>query len=228
MEKLWSVPEEWPGETVFIICGGPSALTQDVERLKGRRVIVVNSSYELAPWADILFFGDTRWWTIHAPKVMKLPIRVVTCSNVRHRKVLFLARSRPPEFSTDRSKVSMRRTSLTAAINLAAHMIGKGKIVLLGADGKKGEDGKTHHHSPHPWPPRPGCWEAQRKDLAMIAPKAAGRGIEIVNASPGSAWDIWPIVELTDVLCAGEVAATGLDANQSSAGFDPGNVGDRG
>ncbi len=85
------------------------------------------------------------------------------------------------------------------AINVAAHLIGwSGRIVLLGADGKRHKDGRSHHHAAHPWPVRPGCWDIQKRDLMEIAPQL--NGVEVVNASPGSAWDVWPIVQIEDVL----------------------------
>ena len=92
-------------------------------------------------------------------------------------------------------------------MNLAALLLGmSGRIILFGADGKRADGvkdkrgkiipGASHHHAPHPWPVREGCWEVQRRDLAEIAPQLAARGIEVLNASPGSAWaDIWPVVD---------------------------------
>ena len=62
MKPFWSVPREWPGETVFIVGGGPSVLGQDLNALRGRRVIAINSSVHAVPWADILYFADWRWW----------------------------------------------------------------------------------------------------------------------------------------------------------------------
>jgi len=60
--EFWTVPRLWPGETVFIIGGGPSVRGQNIEALRGRRVIAINSSYLVAPWADYLIFADERWW----------------------------------------------------------------------------------------------------------------------------------------------------------------------
>ena len=59
---FWSVPREWPRQTAFIVCGGPSVLGQNLELLRGRNVIVINSSVYAVPWADYLYFGDWRWW----------------------------------------------------------------------------------------------------------------------------------------------------------------------
>ena len=60
MKPFWSVPREWPGETAFIVGGGPSVLGQDLDALRGRRVIVINSSVYAVPGADFLFFDDHR------------------------------------------------------------------------------------------------------------------------------------------------------------------------
>ena len=63
---LWSVPRAWPGETAYIVAGGPSVAWQDLGLLRGRRVIAVNSSWEAVPWAAILLFADLRWWQANA------------------------------------------------------------------------------------------------------------------------------------------------------------------
>jgi hypothetical protein len=57
---LWLIPPAWSGETGFIVGGGVSVETQPVERLCGRRVIALNSSYLRVPFAVFLLFGDSR------------------------------------------------------------------------------------------------------------------------------------------------------------------------
>ena len=201
---LWSVPCEWPGETVFIIGGGPSVLGQDLERLRGRRVIVINSSVYAAPWADILFFGDWRWWNEpeNSIAVAGFAGRVVTTSRaVPDRKVLVCKKTNPPGLAMARDSLMQKWTSLTAATNLAAHLIGRGgTIVWLGADGKIAAD-RTHHHKPHRWPHKPGCYDKQHADLVTILSSLQAMGIAAFNASPGTAWiDLLPLARLEDVL----------------------------
>lgn len=191
----WSVPKEWEGETCFVIGGGPSVLTQNVSRLEGRKVIAVNSSYLIAPFAQYVFAGDSRWLYEHRPALEKFKGRVVTCgSAVIWPGLLTLTKKLPPGLSDDPRCLTFRYTSLHGAINLG-RLLGAAPIVLLGADGRA-VGGKTHHHAPHKWPQRPDCWKKQREDLRTIRlPKGM-----IVNASPGSAWDMWPIVDLGDYL----------------------------
>jgi hypothetical protein len=201
--QFWQVGREWAGETVFIVAGGPSVLEQDLESLRGARVIVINSSVFAVPWADILFFGDWRWWNEpeNRAAITNFAGRVVTTSRlVTDNKVLFCKKTNPPGLATARDSLMQKWTSLTAATNLAAHLIGPGgMIVWLGADGKASGD-RTHHHKPHRWPIRKGCYDRQYADLKTIVPSLAALGITAFNASPGTAWvDLLPQINLADV-----------------------------
>lgn len=203
MTAFWSVQREWPGETAFIIGGGPSVLGQDLEALRGRRVIAINSSVYAVPWADVLFFGDWRWWDDNRAAVDSFAGRVVTTSRlVPDRKVLVCRKANPPGLATERNSLAQKWTSLTAATNLAAHLVGPGgTIVWLGADGQIAADGRTHHHKPHRWAHKPGCYDKQKADLVTIVPSLDALGIAGYNASPGTAWaDLLPLIDLEEAL----------------------------
>jgi hypothetical protein len=205
MTAFWTVPREWPGETVFIVAGGPSVLGQDLEALRGRRVIAINSSVFAVPWADILYFGDWRWWAEPENKaaVASFAGRVVTTSRmVADRKVLVCRKANPPGLALEHNSLMQKWTSLTAATNLAAHLVGPGgAIVWLGADGGKSSGGRTHHHKPHRWPQRPGGYDKHKADLATIIPSLQRLKIAAYNASPGTAWaDLLPVVDLREML----------------------------
>jgi len=204
MTAFWSVPREWPGETVFVIGGGPSVLGQNLEALRGRRVIVINSSVFAVPWADILYFGDWRWWNEPDNRAAAASFagRVVTTSRlVSDRKVLVCRKANPPGLAPEHNSLMQKWTSLTAATNLAAHLVGPGgTIVWLGADGRIA-DGRTHHHRPHRWPHKPGCYDKQKADLVTIVPSLQRLKIAGFNASPGTAWaDLLPVVDLREML----------------------------
>lgn len=204
--SFWSVPREWECETVFIVGGGPSVLELDLEQLRGRRVIVINSSVFKVPWADILYFGDWRWWHEEENRaaVASFAGRVVTTSRMcsEDKKVLMCRAAKAPGLALARDSLMQKWTSLTAATNLAAHLIGPGgTIVWLGADGKIATDGRTHHHKPHRWPHRPGCYDKQYDDLVTIIPSLRQLRINAFNASPGTAWtDLLPVISLHDLL----------------------------
>lgn len=202
LRKFWSVPREWERETVFIIGGGPSVAEQNLERLRGRRVIAINSSCYAVPWADMLYFGDARWWFDHREAVAKFAGRVVTVStNVPDEKVKVCRLRRPPGLARDREMLSQRTTSFTAATNLAAHLTGPGgTIIWLGADGKPAKDGREWHHKPHRWRSKPGKYERQRDELATIVSCLKDMGIAAFNASPGSALKVLPPIRLEEAV----------------------------
>lgn len=202
---FWMVPHEWPGECCYIVAGGPSVADIDLEQLRGRRVIVINSSVYAVPWADILYFGDWRWWAERENKAAAASFggRVVTTSRlVNDPKILVCRKTNPPGLSQSRDSLTQKWTSLTAATNLAAHLVGRGgTIVWLGADGKPAADGRVWHHRPHRWGPKPERYDRHRADIATMAGPLQQMGVTLLNASPGSAYaDLWPVVDLQDVL----------------------------
>lgn len=209
--QFWTVPHEWPGECCYIVAGGPSVLEQNLEQLRGRRVIVINSSVHAVPWADVCYFGDWRWWNEpeNQAAVASFAGRVVTVSNmVRNPKVLVCRKGKPPGLSHQRDTLMQKWTSLTAATNLAAHLVGRGgTIVWLGADGKAAADGRVWHHKPHRWGPKPNRYDRHRADIATMVEPLRLMGITLLNASPNSAYaDLCPVVSLADMLRERRVA----------------------
>jgi len=205
MEKsfdgFWRVAREWNGETCFIVASGPSVASQDLTPLKGARVIAINSSWALVPFADLLFFGDARWFEQYGKAAAAgFAGRLATvASTVVHPRVLHLRRCIAAGLATSPDTVMIRRTSTTAAINLAVHL-GVAGIVLIGVDNAIDAQGRSHHHAPHPWDLRHGWQQEQRDDLtALVAPLQA-RGISVCNASPQSALTCWPKVFLPEFL----------------------------
>ena len=62
--------QDWRDECVAIVGGGPSAKTSGVEKLKNRiHVIAVNESYQLCPWAEVLYSCDGAWWQLRHSKI---------------------------------------------------------------------------------------------------------------------------------------------------------------
>jgi hypothetical protein len=201
-----SIAPEWAGETAFLVCGGPSFAAVDPEEvLRGRRVMAVNSSCYSVPFADILFFGDERWELENRSAVKTFPGRVLSSTyGTQHCNYIeFLHRPRPSDvpvgLSDDPSEAWLRHTSVRGAINVLCHL-GVKRIVTLGLDGGPDISGKTHHHSPHPWGMNRDIWGLQREELSHVAPALEARGVELLNASPGSKIPFWPIVNLEGVL----------------------------
>src|SRR5262252_9262135 len=101
---FWNVPHEWPAQTAFIVAGGPSVLQQDLELLRGRNVIAINSSVYAVPWAQFLYFGDYRWLAEpeNRDAVAKFAGRTVTTSRLaRDPKILLCRKGDPPGLSME-------------------------------------------------------------------------------------------------------------------------------
>jgi hypothetical protein len=200
----WKVPALWKNDTAFIIAGGPSVADQDLSLLKGRRVIVVNSSYTVYPNADYLIFADQRWYEDHKDSIAKVfKGQVVSLARkVSGQAILNLKRHKPqPALTDDPSRVAIHFTTLQSAINLAVHL-GVKKIVLLGADMQRGPDGRTHHHAPHRWKNKAGnsTWDAQMAHLRHLERPLREIGVEVINTSPVSRINWWPKQSLAEAV----------------------------
>lgn len=199
---LWKVPREWEGETAFVVAGGPSVADQNTDALQSRKVIAINSSIYRVPFAQFLFFGDARFGRDQRRHFHNIPCRVVTCSQaIQWPGLLILGKTSADTtpLATDSRYVTMGGTSTHAAMNFAFHL-GVKRIVLLGVDMQRGDDGRTHHHAPHRWPVREGCWDRQMKTLRRIAKPLDEHGVEVINTSLNSLVDWWPRMPLEETL----------------------------
>jgi len=198
--KFWKIKPEWEGQTAFLIGGGPSVLGEDITVLRGRNVMVINSSYGIAPFAQFLFAMDTRWLNQHKERLKNYSGRIITVSTtINWKGIKRLRKIAPPGLTGKRNAVTGRRTSTVAAINILIHL-GVSRIVLVGIDCGNAPDGKTHHHEPHMWPQKTDCWEEQYRDLNGTVKPLRKRGIEVINTSMNSRLDFWPKMELEKVL----------------------------
>lgn len=181
---------DWSGETCVIVASGPSAADVPLGLAKGKaRCITINSSWRLAPWADMLFAADYRWWksvngcpeftgikaTIDARAAREWGINRLHSTNAN---IVQLHR---------RGSIGWGGNSGFCALNLAANLHCK-RILLVGYDLRI--DAGLHWHGPHgeglrnPTEAKLGVW---RKAIDSAAKALAGAGIEVVNCSLVSA-----------------------------------------
>lgn len=210
--KYEVIVRDWPGATVYIVGGGTSVTQADVDRLKGRKVIVVNTSYRIALWADILYFADQRWWerekTLPENRLADFKGVIYTVSRLakdrQHAPKLKRLKRVLPEkqglaYAPD--TVTMQYTSAQAAMNIAVHK-GARRIVLLGIDNRPSEEDpkRLHHHDEYPWPVVSTTWEIKNQNFAYAVPELEKLGVEVINCSPISTLEFWPLRSLDDVL----------------------------
>jgi hypothetical protein len=139
------------GGTAICLASGPSLTQEDIEAVQawrsasetGRIVIVANTTYQAALWADVLVFVDRAWWSGDAGKKfggyrddVRARFKGVACG------MNTSAGTPKLEFPW------MVRNSGALAISLAAKL-GASRIVMLGYDCQH-TGGKTHWHGNHP------------------------------------------------------------------------------
>lgn len=185
-DERWAVPAAYPGERIFVICGGPSV--KDQKKLIGRitgPVIAVKQSALLKPDAFMMLIAAKEDVTICADVFRKY-----TGPHLVSRKhfaglpprTKFIGRVKAG-LSTDPRFVGGLDAG-TSAINAAFHAIGgKGEIVVLGYDmtGGRWFNGERHHHLP--FPPQD-HFDRHLAAAAVIAKQLDGIGVKVWNASP--------------------------------------------
>lgn len=207
-DVFWPVEKLFKGETVFCLASGPS-LTQEVcEKVCGHRTIVINSSYTLAPWADVLFFTDNGWFEKHETIVKAWPGRVITVSRAAKRQLPDIVKrvksARPLRGfpSLESGEVRQGRSSGHTAIGLAVAM-GAKRVVMLGYDMKTVGD-REHHHTEYLSLGRPRNMEIYAKEFVPAFQgwneDARKIGVEVLNATEGSAVKEFPFVNLDHFL----------------------------
>ncbi len=199
---------DWSGQCCVIVASGPSAKGVNLEFARGKaRVIVINTSFRLAPWADVLYACDGKWWLLNKDAVKDFPGLLISqdmraLRHVERVQKVTCRRTKP-------TKLHMGTPGLLGwggnsgfhALNLAAQFRAK-KIILVGYDMTldKGVHwhGK-HHNLNNPTEKNVTGW---RTAIDTVAPQLADLGILVINASPISALKAYPKMSLEDALAA--------------------------
>lgn len=195
---------DWSGETCAIVGGGPSVDRDEVEMLKGRcRVAVINNSHELAPWADLLYAADAKWWLKYPSREfagIKITADLNTAKHLGIHRIELLGQTDTEE---DRvvldpmGRVTRGGNSAFQLVNLLTQF-GVKRQLWIGLD-FTGE----HWHGKHPEPlknPRQHTLDRWRGVLDAQAPVLAGFGVEVINGSPASTLQAYPKMTVSDAL----------------------------
>jgi hypothetical protein len=189
------------------VASGPSLTPQDVDACRDRApVIAVNDAMRLAPWADVLYACDARWWSEHhettALTGRKYGLRFVS----GREDVTVLSQGSDDGLSLDPTTLNTGKNSGYQAINLAVHL-GATRVLLLGYDMQPGPAGRMHFFGDHPWargqvPPFP---LFLRLFDTLVAPLRAA-GVEVLNCSQQTALRAFPRVSLEAALAMAPAA----------------------
>lgn len=201
----WSVPAgEWKGETAFILGGGPSLKGLDLSPLPlTGPTIAIKHAMRLAPWAECLLWADARWleWDAAAKAdilaheaIWKVTTQQPPPDLAGHVQFItwarrYLATERLSEDPT----IIGGYASGDVALNLA-YLLGAKRIILLGFDmhGGHWHDGKAESGD--------GSRQRMIATFEQMAPAIAAAGRQVINATPGSALQCFPVMSLDEAL----------------------------
>jgi len=143
-----------------------------------------------APWADVLYASDQKWWNAYHDRWPKFAGLKVALKPTVWPEVKYLAPSTKVGFDPDPRYLVGGGNSGYAAVHLAVHF-GAARVILLGFDmrAEGGAKGQLHYFGNHPpglanARPAFATWINTFRSLARELPK---RGVEVINATPMSA-----------------------------------------
>lgn len=191
---------DWRGEICVIVGGGPSAKGVDLELARGKaKLLAINNSWELAPWADALYACDERWWRANARAVSFPGLKITQaseCPEVVHRVLLVSGAT----IITEPGKIGSGQNSGFQASNLAVQF-GATTLIWVGLDMRI--DQGLHWHGPHQSGlsnPRLERVKRWREYLDGAAGQFARLGVKVINASEVSALRNYPKMSLAEAL----------------------------
>ena len=186
----------WRSGTVVCIASGPSLTADDCERVRvwrekegpqAKAVVVANTSYKAAPWADALFAIDRDWWKTYIHDVY------TTFKGERYSK-----NSQHPSYNVTQLKdLNTYGNSGAGCISLASQAEAA-RIILLGFDCQH-TGGISHWHGDHPSHlGNAGLTNQWLDKFRQLADDF--KHIEIINASRATALDMFPRKSLESLL----------------------------
>lgn len=198
------MPRLWPGRTVAVLASGPSMSAEVAAQVRaaGVSAVVVNSTFRLAPWADVLYAADAIWWLENRDALEFAGLKVSVQSPTREapRDVLTLRNAGKHGFAADPDSLCTGSTSGYQAVHVAAHG-GASRILLCGFDYR----GSGHWHEDHPAPltnTPPEVWPEWAGRFEWLVLPLRQRGVEVINCTPGSAITCFPRMDLEEALAA--------------------------
>lgn len=166
--------------TFAVLATGPSMSQETADYVRDRcRAVAVCNAYELAPWADALVCNDSIWYKVH-PEALQFAGRKFCGQSWPGTEWLRNARGFPA--GSNSGYQGMR----------VAALLGASRLLLLGFDMHG-----THYFGRHPSTLRNSNADKFR---SMARQFRLWRGVPVLNCTPGSALDCFPMADLREVL----------------------------
>lgn len=186
----------------IIIASGPSMarIDMDLVRNSGWRVMVINNSWELAPWADVLYAGDRQWWDRYGESVSFVGEKWTRDEHAAIRyRLHYVCRREGKGLCRESRCVHSGGNSGYQGVNLAWHF-GMRKGILLGFDMHRKQGGHWHGEHKDMLSAPQSHIAVWRREFSALAQDLAQDGCNVVNATPGSALQCFPRVGLLEAL----------------------------
>lgn len=190
--------QRWLGDDVVCIASGASLTQEQCDYVKGKaRVITVNDCFRLAPFADVFYACDHRWWERYRREVESLggerwtmDRRAADDFGLHHVPAIHCE-----GLNRKAGQINHGFNSGFQVINLA-YQFGAGRIILIGYDYQH-TNGKRHWFGDHP----KGWGNANRPERWLEAIKTIDLGIvPIINCTAETAITHFPRARLEDTL----------------------------
>jgi hypothetical protein len=191
---------KWEGQTVAVMASGPSMSQESADLVRHLPRIAVNSTYRLAPDADVIYAGDAKWWNAN-PEALACPglkasieIRPGVVPADMPTGVRVFRNTGRDGFDPSGGLRTLGNSG-AQALQIAVHSKAA-RVLLLGFD-YRGE----HWHGPHPRSLGNPTVRYLAKCVVRFRSLARSlpAGVDVLNCSPESALDCFPKVRIEDV-----------------------------
>jgi hypothetical protein len=193
-----------------IIASGDSLTIEDCELVKEwrsdvssaeKKVIVINSSFKIAKWADILYACDGEWWDKYYNEVNDVfqGSLYTICDRVsKIYGINWIASEDQQGLGED--IIHTGNNSGYQSINLA-YLLGAKKIILLGFDMQRSLN-KGHWHGDHPGSlNRHNNFTGWLKKFPKLAEDLKNKDVEVINSTRLTALTCFKMKPLKEALC---------------------------
>ena len=198
------LPELFAGQRSYVIGGGPSVSRTNIELLKGKCVVGTNDAFKYFPWIPVTYWMDNSWYNWNKAEVHKFEgLKVTTCSNARDAHGIFIYQHGDRNAFDTRPDRLSRGASAGFGAAALCYKLGSREIILVGFDMQVevDEDGNESHnyHSNHKRDVPANIYKNQHmKSFAWLAGAQEKLGVKVINCTPGSTMDYFPIEPLED------------------------------
>jgi hypothetical protein len=159
-------------------------------------VIVINDNYLVAPWADILYACDLKWWDWHKGVPDFAGERWTQDADAARKYGLSYVRGKGGKgLSTDTGTIHTGSNSGYQAINLA-YLFGARRVILTGYDMKVGPNGAAHWFGNHP----DNIVSNHSGWLAGFKTIVDQRLVEVINCTRDTALTCFPQMSIEEAL----------------------------